>query len=173
MRPCASSAPGAMKSIMRNIPGRAPCPAALPNPPSPGFSACANAAGLYSGSIQRKAFVMTLHIVCNVDDLPMGKMKAFTVAGENIVLYHLEDGFFATQSKCTHTFAPLALGKILDGCKVQCPLHRARFDIKTGEVIDWANFPPGIQLLNVVRGEKALKTYPVSVKGDAVRVKIV
>jgi 3-phenylpropionate/trans-cinnamate dioxygenase ferredoxin component len=39
-------------------------------------------------------------------------------------------------------------------------------------VIDWANFPPGIQLLNVVRGEKALKTYPVSIKGDAVRVKI-
>ena len=115
---------------------------------------------------------MTLHIVCNVDDLPVGKMKAFTVAGENIALYHLEDGFFATQSKCTHMFGPLTMGKILDGCKVQCPLHHARFDIKTGEVIDWANFPPGIQLLNIVRGEKALKTYPVSIKGDAVRVKI-
>jgi nitrite reductase/ring-hydroxylating ferredoxin subunit len=115
---------------------------------------------------------MTLHIVCNVDDLPVGKMKAFTVAGENIALYHLEDGFFATQSKCTHMFAPLTMGKILDDCNIQCPLHHARFDIKTGEVIDWANFPPGIQLLNIVRGEKALKTYPVSIKDDAVRIKI-
>jgi nitrite reductase/ring-hydroxylating ferredoxin subunit len=115
---------------------------------------------------------MTLYIVCKVDELPVGKMKSFTVAGENIVLYHLEDGFFATQSKCTHLFGPLSMGKILDDCKVQCPLHHARFDIRTGEVIDWANFPPGIQLLNVVRGEKALKTYPVSIKGDAVRVKI-
>jgi 3-phenylpropionate/trans-cinnamate dioxygenase ferredoxin subunit len=51
-------------------------------------------------------------------------------------------------------------------------LHRARFDIRTGEVIDWANFPPGVQLLNVVRGEKALKTYPVSVKSGKVRIKL-
>jgi 3-phenylpropionate/trans-cinnamate dioxygenase ferredoxin component len=115
---------------------------------------------------------MTLHIVCKVDELPVGKMRSFTVAGQSIVLYHLEDGFFATQSKCTHTFGPLARGKILDGCKVQCPLHRARFDIRTGAVVDWANFPPGIQLFNAVRGEKALKTYPVSVKDGAVRVKI-
>jgi 3-phenylpropionate/trans-cinnamate dioxygenase ferredoxin subunit len=88
------------------------------------------------------------------------------------VLYRLEEGFHATQASCTHLFAPLAKGKIVDDCKVQCPLHRARFDIKTGEVIDWANFPPGIGLLNVVRSEKALKTYPVSVKGQQVRVKI-
>lgn len=115
---------------------------------------------------------MKLHTVCRVDELPRGKMKAFTVAGEKIVVYHLEDGFFATQAGCTHVFAPLARGKILDGCKVQCPLHRARFDIRTGEVVDWANFPPGIQLLNVVRGEKALKTYKVSVKGGEVRVSL-
>lgn len=115
---------------------------------------------------------MTLHVVCKVDDLPVGGMKAFSVADEKIVLYHLEDGFFATQASCTHMFAPLAKGKIVDACKVQCPFHRARFDIRTGEVIDWANFPPGIQLLNVVRGEKALKTYKVSVKDDVVRVKV-
>ena len=115
---------------------------------------------------------MALHAVCGVDELPVGTMKAFTAAGEKVVVYHLEDGFFATQASCTHMFAPLARGKVVDGCKVQCPLHRARFDIRTGEVVDWANFPPGIQLLNAVCGEKALKTYKVSVKDDQVRVKI-
>jgi 3-phenylpropionate/trans-cinnamate dioxygenase ferredoxin subunit len=119
-----------------------------------------------------KERAMALHVVCDVDELPVGKMKAFTVAGEKLVLYHLEDGFFATQSSCTHLFGPLARGKIVDDCKVQCPLHRARFDIRTGEVVDWANFPPGIQLMNVVRGEKALKTYKVSVKGKQVRVEL-
>lgn len=114
---------------------------------------------------------MSLHVVCKIDDLPLGGMKAFTMANEKIVLYRLSDGFFATQASCTHMFAPLAKGKLLDDCKVQCPFHRARFDIRTGEVIDWANFPPGIQLLNAVRGEKALKTYPVSIKGDMVRIK--
>jgi 3-phenylpropionate/trans-cinnamate dioxygenase ferredoxin subunit len=99
-------------------------------------------------------------------------MKALTVAGEKLVLFHLDDGFYATQGSCTHVFAPLAKGKIVDGCKVQCPFHRARFDIRTGAVIDWASFPPGIQLLNVVRGEKALKTYKVSIDGANVQVAV-
>jgi 3-phenylpropionate/trans-cinnamate dioxygenase ferredoxin subunit len=99
-------------------------------------------------------------------------MKAFTVEGEKIVVYNLADGFFATQASCTHMFAPLAKGKICEGRLVQCPFHRARFDIRNGEVVDWASFPPGIQVLNVLRGEKALKTYKVSVKDGEVLVKL-
>lgn len=115
---------------------------------------------------------MKLHTLCRTDELPEGKMKAFAIGGTRVVLYHLDDGYYATQAHCTHTFAPLAMGKILEDCKVQCPLHRARFDIRTGQVVDWANFPPGIQVLNVVRGEKALKTYKVSVKDGDVRVSL-
>ncbi|WP_372656890.1 Rieske (2Fe-2S) protein [Hydrogenophaga sp.] len=115
---------------------------------------------------------MTWYTVCKAEDLPQGKMAVYTAGEARVVVYHLEDGFFATQSNCTHTFAPLGRGKIVDGCKVQCPLHRARFDIKTGEVVDWANFPPGIQLLNVVRGEKALKTFPVEIKRGEVKVQV-
>lgn len=99
-------------------------------------------------------------------------MKVFTVGGEKIVLYRLSDGFFATQANCTHLFAPLARGKIIADCKVQCPFHHARFDIRTGKVIDWANFPPGIQLLNAVRGEKALRTFEVSVESGDVQVNV-
>ena len=115
---------------------------------------------------------MTMHTVCKVDELATGRMKAFTVGDTKLVVYHLEDGFYATQASCTHLFAPLARGKILDGCKVQCPFHHARFDVRTGEVLDWANFPPGIQLLNVVRSEKALKTYRVKVERGEVRVEV-
>ena len=115
---------------------------------------------------------MAWHTLCRSDELPVGEMKSFTVDKHKIVLYHLSDGFFATQASCTHTFAPLARGKVLEDCKVQCPLHRARFDIRTGAVLDWANFPPGIQLLNVVRGEKALQTYKVGVKAGQVRVDV-
>ena len=115
---------------------------------------------------------MTMHSLCRVDELGTGKMKAFAAGNERIVLYHLEDGFYATQASCTHVFGPLAKGKIIDGCKIQCPFHRARFDIRTGQVIDWANFPPGIQLLNVMRGAKALKTYKVKVERDEVKVQL-
>lgn len=113
---------------------------------------------------------MTLHTVCRTSDVKRGQMKAFQVGDEKIILYNLADGFFATQAHCSHVFAPLARGKIIEGRMVQCPFHRARFDIRTGEVVQWANFPPGIQVLNVVRGEKSLKTYKVSVKDGEVRV---
>ena len=113
---------------------------------------------------------MTLHTVCRTSDVKRGQMKAFQVGDEKIVVYNLADGFFATQAHCSHVFAPLARGKIIEGRMVQCPFHRARFDIRTGEVVQWANFPPGIQVLNVVRGEKSLKTYKVSVKDGEVRV---
>jgi len=109
---------------------------------------------------------MATHTVCKADELPVGKMKAVRFDGTGVLVFHLEDGF------CTHMFAPLGRGKVVDGCKIQCPLHRARFDIRSGEVVDWANFPPGVQLLNAVRGEKALKTYPVTVINGNVRVKL-
>ena len=115
---------------------------------------------------------MKQHTVCRTDEIKKGHMKAFSVGGEKVVVYHLQDGFYATQASCTHMFAPLARGKIVDGCRVQCPFHRARFDIKTGAVIDWANFPPGIQVLNVVRAEKALKTFAVAVRRGEVKVKV-
>jgi nitrite reductase/ring-hydroxylating ferredoxin subunit len=115
---------------------------------------------------------MPMHTVCRADEISVGQMKAFTVGGQKIVLYHLSDGFFATQAGCTHVFAPLARGKLLEDRKVQCPLHRARFDVRTGEVVDWANFPPGIQMLNAIRGEKALRTFVVSVNDGSVQVDI-
>ena len=115
---------------------------------------------------------MTKFTVCTEDELDVESMLAFTAGDTKIIVYRLADGFYATQSKCTHLFASMEKGKIIDGCKIQCPFHRARFDIKTGEVIDWANFPPGVQLLNVVRSEKALATYPVTLEDGNVVVDI-
>ena len=113
---------------------------------------------------------MAAHAVCREDELAVGSMRAFRAGNARVAVYHLVDGWYATQAQCTHTFAPLARGKIVDGCQVQCPLHRARFDIATGQVVEWANFPPGIQLLDVVRGEQALRTYPVRIKDGQVMV---
>jgi 3-phenylpropionate/trans-cinnamate dioxygenase ferredoxin component len=124
-----------------------------------------------SGSCEED-FAMPIHSVCRSDELAIGQMKVFAVGGHKLVLYHLTDGFFATQASCTHVFAPLARGKIIADSTVQCPFHRARFDIRTGQVTDWANFPPGIQLLNVVRREKALQTFEVNVTDGNVQVNI-
>jgi len=115
---------------------------------------------------------MTWVTVANASEIRVGQSRAVQAGDDKVLVYHLDDGFYATQSRCTHLFRSLESGKIIDGCKIQCPLHRARFDIRTGEVIDWANFPPGVQLLNAVRGEKALKIYPTRVEGGQLQVQI-
>ena len=113
---------------------------------------------------------MAQHAVCEEGDVPVGRMKACRAGDQRVVVYHLKQGWHATQAQCTHTFGPLARGEIVKGCQIRCPLHRARFDIATGAVVEWANFPPGIQLLNVVRGEKKLRIYPIKVKDGKVMV---
>lgn len=115
---------------------------------------------------------MSKQLVCAESDVPPGSVKGFKVGDTKVLVYHLEDGYYATQSSCTHLFAPLGRGKIVEDCQIQCPFHKARFDIKTGEVVKWANFPPGVQLLNVVRGEKALKTFPVSVEDGNLHIEV-
>jgi nitrite reductase/ring-hydroxylating ferredoxin subunit len=116
---------------------------------------------------------MALHPVCLTSELPLGERKLVAAGGEKVLVFHLADGYFAVQSACTHIFAPLAKGKLVDGCQVQCPFHRALFDLRTGEVVQWANWPPGLaDMLNVVRRSKALKTYPVVVSGNQVSVTV-
>lgn len=115
---------------------------------------------------------MALHTVCRSDELAVGQLKVVTVTGIKLVVYHLSDGFFATQANCTHLFAPLARGKIVADRDIQCAFHRACFNIRTGSVSQWATFPPGIQMLNIVRGEKSLRTFPVTVSGNEVQVSL-
>ncbi|MCG2634408.1 MAG: Rieske 2Fe-2S domain-containing protein [Gammaproteobacteria bacterium] len=114
---------------------------------------------------------MAFHTVCATDQIPQGSMARHNVNGTNVLVYHLDDGFYATSARCTHMGVGLQRGKLKDNCVV-CPFHRAQFDIRTGEVVKWANFPPGVQLLNFIRGEKALATYPTKVEDDQLLVEV-
>ncbi len=116
---------------------------------------------------------MAYQTVCSADDLTVGPHRAVKAGATSLIVYRLKDGYYATQSSCTHVFAPLAKGKIVDGTKIQCPFHRAKFDIKSGEVVEWACWPPGVvNVLNFVRGEKNLQTFPVRVKDGNVQVEV-
>ena len=114
---------------------------------------------------------MEFKYICDEDAVPAGEKKAFTIDGESILLFHTEDGFYATQSRCPHMLASLSKGKILNGKTIQCRIHRAQFDIKTGKVIKWAHFPPGIQALNVIRSAHDLITYQTKVEDNKIYIK--
>jgi naphthalene 1,2-dioxygenase ferredoxin component len=91
-------------------------------------------------------------------DLTEGEPFGVEVAGRPIALYDIDGEIFATDNICTHAYARLSDGW-LDGDLIECPLHAARFDVRTGKVLD----PPATE---------DLKTYPVRVVGDEIQVKL-
>ena len=72
--------------------------------------------------------------MAKVDELPPGQMKWVAVNGDRRVLANVEGMFYAISDVCGHRNAPLSRGK-LQGYVVECPLHFAQFDIRTGELV--------------------------------------
>jgi naphthalene 1,2-dioxygenase system ferredoxin subunit len=91
-------------------------------------------------------------------DLAEGEALGVTAAGREIALYDADGQIFATDNICTHAYARLSDGW-LDGTVIECPLHAARFDVRTGKVLD----PPAVH---------DLKTYSVRLVGKDIEVKI-
>ena len=60
-----------------------------------------------------------------------GDVQQFDHNGRKIAVFRLEDGFYAIEDTCSHEEASLSVGEIDDG-QIECPLHGAMFDIRTG-----------------------------------------
>ena len=74
----------------------------------------------------------SLILVCALADLPRGAARRLPLEPP-VTVFHTDDGeLLAIDDTCTHQDASLADGW-LDGCYVECPLHAAIFDLRTGE----------------------------------------
>ena len=69
--------------------------------------------------------------IAATSDLPVGRIKAFTIGDRTIALYHTADGFFATDNVCPHRGGPLSQGDLI-GNEINCPWHLWGFDVATG-----------------------------------------
>jgi nitrite reductase/ring-hydroxylating ferredoxin subunit len=73
--------------------------------------------------------------VAALSEIAENTAKAVRVGDKEIALYHLPGGEFrATDNICTHEYAQLTDGWLEDGC-IECPLHAARFDIRSGKAL--------------------------------------
>lgn len=62
------------------------------------------------------------------EELAEGKLVARTILGEKIVLYRGADGKpVALADRCPHRFAPLSMGRIVEGGRLQCIYHGLEF----------------------------------------------
>jgi len=75
--------------------------------------------------------VAEFHKLGTVDEVGPGEIKQYLVEGRFVALCNVEGEFDAFEDVCTHQFTHLSEGVFTDS-EVKCPLHGAKFDVKTG-----------------------------------------
>jgi 3-phenylpropionate/trans-cinnamate dioxygenase ferredoxin subunit len=93
-----------------------------------------------------------------MSQLQQGKPVKVEKDGKTICVARVGDEVFAVDDTCSHSDASLAEGDVTD-FKIECWLHGAEFDLRTGEALT----PPAVAPLH---------TYGVNVDGDSVTVEI-
>jgi nitrite reductase/ring-hydroxylating ferredoxin subunit len=73
--------------------------------------------------------------VAKTADVPPDGMKCVAVERARVLLANVGGNFFAISDICGHRNAPLSRGR-LAGHIVECPLHFAQFDVRTGKLVD-------------------------------------
>jgi len=103
---------------------------------------------------------MTKFKACDVADMEIDTVcQVVAPGGENIALYRIADGFYATDDLCSHGAAFLSEGDV-EGEDIVCPFHGGTFDIKTGD-------PTAAPCVTPIR------SHSVSLDGDAVYIEII
>jgi nitrite reductase/ring-hydroxylating ferredoxin subunit len=74
------------------------------------------------------------HVAVALTEVAVDEPAACSIGQHEIAVYLVEGAYYATSNICTHASALLTDG-MMDGCEIECPLHNARFDVRTGEVL--------------------------------------
>jgi nitrite reductase/ring-hydroxylating ferredoxin subunit len=90
--------------------------------------------------------------------LAPGTMAAVQVEGKDVLLSNLGGDVYALDGICTHEYAKLGLGFMIED-RVVCQLHLSQFDLKSGEVYN----PPATE---------PLRRYNVKIEDGSIFVEI-
>jgi len=77
---------------------------------------------------------------------------------KRVAVCQFEGNYYAFADVCTHDNGPIGEGQLC-GREIECPRHGARFDITTGAITAPPAFAP-------------LKTYPIRLAGDTLKVNL-
>lgn len=94
--------------------------------------------------------------VCSTADLPPGEARRVDTSPA-IAVFNLDGEFYALADLCTHGNASMSEGYLEDDCTVECPVHTARFCLKTGKALTQP-------------ATEALATFATEVDGDELYV---
>lgn len=98
------------------------------------------------------------HAAGSADDMEDEDVEQLWVGDVPIAVYRAAGTFYATQDVCTHEYALLSDGVVVD-CVIECPFHQGRFDIRSGKALGAPVVVP-------------LKTFPVKVVEGQIYVQV-
>lgn len=93
--------------------------------------------------------------VCELDELDERSGRRVPTIPP-IVLFRQGDDVFCLEDNCSHETFPLS-GGLVERCSVECPLHGAVFDLRTGTALSLPATMP-------------VRTYEVRIEPDGVHV---
>ena len=96
--------------------------------------------------------------VADLSECPPGSLLDVEAGQESIVLANIEGDLYALENRCSHQDLPLSDGE-LDGDRLECLYHGARFDVCTGKAV-------GLPAI------KPVATYTVELRGQEIYVQI-
>lgn len=99
---------------------------------------------------------LEFHAVAKTDEVDDDEAIAVSVGRIDIGIYKIGGEFYALNDICTHAYACLSDGYV-ENSQIECPLHGACFDIKTGKAL---TAPATVDL----------DSYPIKVEGDQILV---
>jgi 3-phenylpropionate/trans-cinnamate dioxygenase ferredoxin subunit len=97
--------------------------------------------------------------LCAAADVPPGTMKLCEVEDELVLVANVDSRIHATQGTCTHEFAELDRGFLIEDT-IMCALHQARFSLIDGEVLDPPAELPLVVYRAIVEGGRVLIEVP-------------
>src|SRR5215207_6910354 len=113
---------------------------------------------LISGTYLRNAW----YCAAWSDELGDNGVLGITILKEPVVIYRQGNGeVVALEDRCAHRFAPLSMGAVVGGNRIQCPYHGLEYD-KTGACV--LN-PHGAKN---IPSRARVKSYPVTEKHKAI-----
>ncbi len=96
--------------------------------------------------------------VADLSECPPGTLLDVEAGRESIVLANIDGDLYALENRCSHQDLPLSDGE-LDGDRLECLYHGARFDVCTGRAV-------GLPAI------KPVETYNVRIRGQEIFVQI-
>lgn len=94
--------------------------------------------------------------VCDAEQVQEDFPYSGNIDGKEIGIYLIDGEYYALEDVCPHAYALLSQGFVEDG-KVECPLHEAVFDVKTGQCLHGP-------------GGRNLNRYPVRVYDNQIQI---